>query len=107
MMDAGLMVSTAFISPANRERERAKSLIGVKNFVGVFVSTSLAVCEQRDVKGLYKKARSGLLPNMTGIDSPYETPDQADIEIDGATLAIDAAVQILLSRILCVDPREL
>ncbi|WP_334156893.1 sulfate adenylyltransferase subunit CysN [Oryzomicrobium sp.] len=74
MMDAGLIVMTAFISPFRAEREMARELIGPENFVEVFVDTPLEVCEQRDPKGLYKKARSGQLPNMTGINSPYEPP---------------------------------
>ena len=74
MMDAGMIVMTAFISPFRAEREMARELIGNENFIEVFVDTPLAVCEQRDHKGLYKKARSGQLPNMTGINSPYEPP---------------------------------
>ncbi len=74
MMEAGLVVITAFISPFRQEREMARALIGEKNFVEIFVDTSLALCEQRDPKGLYKRARLGQIPNMTGIDSPYEQP---------------------------------
>jgi len=74
MMDAGLIVMTAFISPFRAEREMARELIGENHFIEVFVDTPLEVCEQRDPKGLYKKARRGQLPNMTGIDSPYEPP---------------------------------
>lgn len=74
MMEAGLVVITAFISPFRQEREMARALIGENNFVEIFVDTSLAVCEQRDPKGLYKRARLGQIPNMTGIDSPYEQP---------------------------------
>jgi bifunctional enzyme CysN/CysC len=74
MMDAGLIVMTAFISPFRAEREMARELIGTNNFVEVFVDTPLDVCEERDPKGLYKKARRGQLPNMTGIDSKYEPP---------------------------------
>ena len=74
MMDAGLIVMTAFISPFKAEREMAKDLIGGDNFMEVFVDTPLEVCEQRDPKGLYKKARSGSIPNMTGINSTYERP---------------------------------
>lgn len=84
MMDAGVIVMTAFISPFRREREMARELIGAENFIEVYVSTPLAICEQRDVKGLYRKARSGQLPNMTGIDSPYEPPEQAELEIDAS-----------------------
>lgn len=79
MMDAGLIVMTAFISPFRQEREMARELIGAENFVEVFVDTPLDVCEQRDPKGLYKKARSGQLPNMTGINSPYEAPLKPDV----------------------------
>ena len=75
MMDAGLIVITAFISPFRQEREMARELIGENCFVEVYVNTPLDVCEQRDVKGLYKKAREGLIPNMTGINSPYEAPE--------------------------------
>ncbi len=75
MMDAGLIVIAAFISPFQRERERIKKSIGEANFIEVFVSTPLEVCEQRDAKGLYKKARDGKILNMTGISSPYEVPD--------------------------------
>ena len=74
MMDAGIIVMTAFISPFRQEREMARELIGAENFIEVFVDTPLAQCEARDPKGLYKKARTGLIPNMTGINSPYEPP---------------------------------
>lgn len=97
MLDAGLMVMTAFISPFCREREMARELIGVENFVEIYVSTPLAVCEQRDVKGLYKKARSGLLPNMTGLNSPYEAPGQPDIELNCSTLPVDLTLKEILA----------
>lgn len=95
MMDAGLIVMTAFISPFRREREMARELIGPEDFVEVYVSTSLAVCEQRDVKGLYKKARSGQLPNMTGISSPYEAPLAPQITIDGSAMLEESMRQLL------------
>lgn len=97
MMDAGLIVMTAFISPFRREREMARELIGPENFIEVYVSTPLAVCEQRDVKGLYKKARSGLLPNMSGISSPYEPPFEAQITLNGNTLSIEDSVNCLMT----------
>jgi bifunctional enzyme CysN/CysC len=78
MMDAGLIVLTAFISPFRAEREMARELVGFDNFIEVFVDTPLSVCEQRDPKGLYRKARIGQIPNMTGIDSPYEPPRAPD-----------------------------
>lgn len=82
MMDAGLIVMTAFISPFRAERQMARELIGEDNFIEVFVDTPLAVCEQRDPKGLYKKARAGQLPNMTGINSPYEAPLNSNLTIN-------------------------
>ena len=95
MMDAGLIVMTAFISPFRAEREMARELIGADNFIEVFVDTPLDVCEQRDPKGLYKKARSGQLPNMTGINSPYEPPAQPDMVINSTTTTTqEAAAQI-------------
>ena len=88
MMDAGLIVMTSFISPFEREREMAKQLIGEENFIEVYVSTSLEECERRDVKGLYKKAREGKLPNMTGVGSPYERPQKPSLEVGGLNSSI-------------------
>jgi bifunctional enzyme CysN/CysC len=99
MMDAGLIVMTAFISPFRRERQMARELIGEENFVEVFVSTPLEVCEQRDVKGLYKKARSGLLPNLSGVGSPYEAPEAADFEINAGQTELDKAIAQLMRSI--------
>ena len=105
MMDAGLIVMTAFISPFSREREMARELIGAENFVEIYVSTSLAVCEQRDAKGLYKKARSGLLPNMTGLNSPYEIPERPDVELDCGNLPIDMTISKILGVIMSGKPQ--
>jgi bifunctional enzyme CysN/CysC len=85
MMDAGLVVITAFISPFRQEREMARELIGPENFIEVFLSAPLEVCEQRDTKGLYRKARAGLLPNLSGIGSAYEQPETAEVVLDAAT----------------------
>jgi bifunctional enzyme CysN/CysC len=82
MMDAGLIVMTAFISPFQRERDMAKQLIGEEHFIEVFVDTPIEICEQRDPKGLYQKAREGKLPNFSGISSPYEAPDKPDVRVD-------------------------
>ncbi|MDE2623595.1 MAG: sulfate adenylyltransferase subunit CysN, partial [Betaproteobacteria bacterium] len=92
MMDAGLIVMTAFISPFRRERDMARELIGPDNLIEVYVNTPLAICEQRDPKGLYKRARSGQLPNMTGIDSPYEAPERPDAVIDGQNDTLEKSV---------------
>ena len=99
MMDAGLIVMTSFISPFRREREMARDVIGAEHFVEVFVNTSLEVCEQRDVKGLYKKARAGLLPNMTGIDSAYEAPLSPAITVNGGEQSLDDAVNTAIAQI--------
>ncbi len=87
MVDAGLIVLTAFISPFRAERQLARDLLDGGEFIEVFVDTPLAVAEARDVKGLYKKARSGQLKNFTGVDSPYEAPEKPELRID--TTAID------------------
>jgi adenylylsulfate kinase-like enzyme len=100
MMDAGLVVLTAFISPYKRERAMARDLIGAENFVEVFVNTPLAVCEQRDVKGLYQKAREGKIPNMTGVNSPYEAPESADVTLDTSTISVAESVKLLSKRLM-------
>ena len=82
MLDAGLVVLVAFISPFRRERELARQRIGSDRFFEVFVDAPLSVCEARDPKGLYRRARAGLLPNMTGIDSAYEVPDHPRLHLD-------------------------
>ncbi|WP_299005423.1 sulfate adenylyltransferase subunit CysN [uncultured Caulobacter sp.] len=87
MVDAGLIVLTAFISPFRAERQLARDILEPGEFIEVFVDTPLAVAEARDVKGLYKKARSGQLKNFTGVDSPYEAPESPELRID--TTAID------------------
>ena len=81
LSDAGVIVITAFISPFREERENAKDIIGRDNFLEVFVKADLEVCEERDPKGLYKKARAGKIPMFTGIDSPYEEPTNPDMLI--------------------------
>lgn len=98
MNDAGLIVIASFISPMERDRSLAKSIIGNDNFTEVFVSTPLSVCEERDVKGLYAKARRGKLPNFTGIDSPYEEPLCADVTIDTSDIHVDLAVKYIISN---------
>ncbi len=92
MLEAGITVIVAAISPYLKDRELAKQLIGADNFIEVYVSTSLKICEARDVKGLYSKARAGLVKNFTGIDSPYEEPAAPDIKIDTEVLSVDEAV---------------
>ena len=96
MVDAGLIVLTAFISPFRAERRMAREMLEDGEFVEVYVETSLAVAESRDVKGLYKKARAGDLKNFTGIDSPYEAPENAELIVDTTTLSpVEAAETIV------------
>lgn len=99
MMDAGLIVITAFISPFKQEREMAKELIGRENFIEVYVNTPLEVCESRDVKGLYKLARAGKIPNMTGINSPYEPPDNPSYVACDLNIHLKDLVKFITSQI--------
>ena len=92
-VDAGVITITAFISPLEEDRKRAKEIIGTNNFIEVFVNTPLEVCEKRDVKGLYKKARQGEIKNFTGISSPYEAPKNPDIEIKTEKESIEESVE--------------
>lgn len=95
MVDAGLVVLTAFISPHRAERQMVREALAPGQFIEVFVDTPLAVCEQRDPKGLYQKARAGELRNFTGIDSEYESPLAADIYLDGEQLVTNLIAQLL------------
>jgi bifunctional enzyme CysN/CysC len=96
MVDAGLIVVTAFISPFAAERRMARALFDEGEFFEVHVDTPLAVAEQRDPKGLYRKARSGALKNFTGIDSPYEVPEAPEVRIDTTAVGVDDAVEQLI-----------
>ena len=98
MNDAGLIVITSFITPTNAMRDMAKELIG-DSFVEIYVQASFEECEKRDVKGLYAKARSGQIPNFTGIGSDFEQPNQADIVIDTEKLSVEQSVDAILEFI--------
>jgi bifunctional enzyme CysN/CysC len=99
MVDAGLIVLVSFISPYRSERDMARALFDEGEFVEVFVDTPLELCEQRDVKGLYAKARAGKLPNFTGISSPYEAPLQAEVHLHTADESIENLVEKVLKKI--------
>jgi bifunctional enzyme CysN/CysC len=101
MCDAGLVVMTSFISPFRAERQMARELIGAERFTEVYVNTPLESCEKRDPKGLYRKARAGQLPNLSGIGSPYEPPMAPEIVIDTERMDVENAVKALLRL---VDP---
>ncbi len=99
MVDAGLIVLVSFISPFRSEREMARQLVEEEEFLEVFIDTPLEICEQRDAKGLYKKARAGQLKNFTGIDSPYERPEDAEITIEGATQSAEQATLTIVKTL--------
>jgi bifunctional enzyme CysN/CysC len=99
MVDAGLVVITSFISPFRSERDMARGLFDSGEFVEIYMNVSLATAEDRDPKGLYRKARRGELPNFTGIDSDYEAPNSAEIELDGDNLSVEECVEKILKYI--------
>ncbi len=101
-LDAGAIVLTAFISPFKSDRESVKDLVGEENFIEIHVDCPLNVCEERDVKGLYKKARSGKIKHFTGIDSPFEIPDNPDIRMNTVDNALNDCLHILIEKI---EPR--
>jgi adenylyl-sulfate kinase len=100
LLDAGVIVLSAFISPFIEDREQVKRIVGNDNYIEVFVDTPLEVCEQRDVKGLYKKARAGEVKNFTGIDSPYEQPKNPDIRIETHKVSLRESVGMLQELII-------
>lgn len=96
MVDAGLIVIVGLISPFKKERDWARSLFKDNQFKEIYISTSLHECEQRDVKGLYQKARRGEVKDFTGIDSPYEPPEKAEVIIDTQNKSVDKCIQQIL-----------
>jgi len=99
MVDAGLIVLTAFISPFRAERRMVRDMMAAHEFIEVFVDTPLEICEQRDPKGLYKKARDGEIKNFTGFDSPYEQPEQADLHLHTANMPAEEAADAVIAHI--------
>ena len=99
MIDAGLVVLAAFVSPYKKDRENIKNIVKDVNFVEVYINTSIEECERRDVKGLYKKARAGEIKNMTGISAPYEAPINPDIEIFTEKESVEDAVKKIMEVI--------
>ena len=100
LFSAGLIVLTAFISPFRSERRMVRDLMAAGEFIEVFVNTPLEVAEERDVKGLYKKARSGQLKNFTGIDSPYEAPQTPEITVNTVDLTAEEAAERIVAALL-------
>ncbi|MEM7084648.1 MAG: adenylyl-sulfate kinase [Bacteroidota bacterium] len=99
MVDAGLVVLAAFVSPYKRDREGIKEIVGTNNYIEIFVNTPVEECERRDVKGLYAKARAGEIQNFTGVNAPYEEPSEPNIEIDTTKLSVDEAVTVIIKHI--------
>ena len=99
-LNCGIITLNCFVSPTIEIRNQAKEIIGNDDFVEVFVNTPLEICEQRDVKGLYKKARAGEIKNFTGIDSPFEAPENPDVDVKTADLTIEEAANQILEVIL-------
>ena len=99
MADAGLIVLTAFVSPFAADREKARSIVGPERFVEIYVDCPLEVCESRDVKGLYAKARQGLIPDFTGISSPFEEPKFPQIHIKSAEIDLKTCCRIVIEKL--------
>ena len=98
LIDAGLVVLAAFIAPYRRDRNFVKQTVGAENYVEVFVNTSLEKCEALDVKGLYKRARSGEIKNLTGVSSPYEAPEHPDVIVSQDN-SVEESVSLIMNRI--------
>lgn len=96
MNQAGITVVTSFISPFREDREKARQIIGPNSFREVFVDAPLEVCESRDAKGLYKKARAGEISEFTGISSPYEAPEKPDVVLNTQKLSVMECVELIL-----------
>ncbi len=99
LVDAGIVTLAAFVSPYRKDREGIKEIVGAANFIEIFINTSIEECEKRDVKGLYKKARSGELKNFTGIDAPYEAPLHPEIEIKTEQFTVEESVTKIMEVI--------
>ena len=100
MLDAGTVVLSAFISPFESDRRLVKKTVGSVHYIEVFVDCPLEICEQRDVKGLYQKARKGVIKNFTGIDSPYEKPSHPDLIIKTNESSLEESLDLLLKKVL-------
>lgn len=98
-MEAGIIVLTAFISPYRADRNRVRSMVGPNDFVEVYCEASIEICENRDVKGLYKKARAGEIADFTGISSPYESPETPELSLNTGESSLEACVQRVMQEI--------
>ena len=99
-LEAGTISLTAFISPFKEDRRKVRAMVPVGGFIEIYCKCSISKCEERDVKGLYKKARSGEIPHFTGISSPYEEPENAEINIDtNGSMSIAVSVEKILTEL--------
>ncbi|OGS94868.1 MAG: adenylyl-sulfate kinase [Gallionellales bacterium RIFCSPLOWO2_02_FULL_57_47] len=99
-MEAGVIVLTAFISPFRADRERVRGMVEHGDFIEIFCDSTIEVCESRDVKGIYKKARAGQIADFTGISSPYEAPENPEITVNTGEAELDACVQQVIDKIM-------
>ena len=97
MLEAGIITLTAFISPYRQDRERVKIMMSPGDFIEIYCEATLETCERRDVKGYYKKARAGIIKNYTGIDSPYEIPDNPELTLNTDNQTLEESVQAVLA----------
>jgi len=100
LINTGMITICSFISPTREIRNLARSIIGEKDFIEIFLNPPMEVCEQRDTKGLYEKARAGIIKNFTGISSPFESPANPDLEIDTSKLSIKDSVDLIFETII-------
>ena len=100
MVDAGLITLGAFVSPYKKDRKMIENIVGKNNFVEIFINTSISECEKRDVKGLYKKARKGEIKDFTGVNAPYEPPENPDLMIVTDDLTINEAIDLAFNTIM-------
>jgi adenylylsulfate kinase len=99
-LHCGIITLCAFVSPTQEIRHMVRNVVGRENFFEIYVDTPLEVCEQRDVKGLYAKARAGIIKDFTGISAPFERPEDADLLIDTSILSLEECVEMLLNKLL-------
>ncbi|MFH7321508.1 adenylyl-sulfate kinase [Desulfurivibrio sp. D14AmB] len=95
-LEAGVLALTAFISPLEKDRQKVREIVGAENMLEIFCDTPLEICEQRDVKGMYKKARAGLIKNYTGISSPYEPPTNPALHLNTGTATVEECVEQII-----------
>ena len=109
MLESGIIVMTAFISPFKKDRETARNIVTNGDFIEIFCKASLETCETRDVKGLYKRARGGEIKNYTGIDSPYEIPLNPELTLDTEQVSIEESVNRIIQFLdtrLIIDVKD-